>query len=112
MKHYKVKVKRTIGGRPVELKSKYGSNHFATIQAVHYNCTNPASYLRLLDGDGDEFMFRIPGQAEPNPTTPEVPVTVRLPISYIDDIGGNEIILWGRVEKGDPLEGFDSTSSL
>ncbi len=113
MKHYKVKVNKTVGGsRVVELKSRYGSNYFVTVQAVYYGCTNPSSYLHLFDGDGDEFMFAIPGQAIPNTTTPEIPVTVRLPISYSDDIGGNELVIWGTVEKEDPVEGFDSSYSI
>ena len=57
MKHYKVKVKKTVGGsRVVELKSRYGSNYFVTVQAVYYGCTNPSSYLHLFEGVGDAFL--------------------------------------------------------
>jgi hypothetical protein len=113
MKPFKVKIKKSIGNRKVEIKSNFGSNYCVTIQSVFYDCTNPSSYLRLLDSDGDMFMFKVPGQAEPNPTTPEVPVTVRLPIYYVDSLGDNEITIWGVVNKIDRTEsGFDTELSI
>jgi len=113
MKPFKVKIEKSIGDKKVEVRTNFGSNYCLNVQSVFYNCNNLSSYLRLLDADGDMFMFKIPGQAEPNPTTPEIPVTIKLPIFYVDSLGGNEIIIWGEVNKIDRSEsGFDTDSAI
>lgn len=106
MKLYKVKVEKTVQGQPTELKHMYGAGYCVTIQAVRYGSDNPQSELYLYDAGGDEFMFKIPGQASRNTTTPEIPVTVRLPLSYLDSEGQNELIVWGTVDQ------IDSATSL
>lgn len=96
---YKEKIKKTVRGKKVEIKSPFGAGYALTLQALSFNSTNPNKFCYLLDADGDQFVFKIPGQAEPGPTAPEVPVSVKLPLYYFDETGGNELILWGEVEK-------------
>lgn len=106
MKLYKVKVEKTVQNQPTELKHMYGAGYCINVQAVSYGSKNPQSMLHLLDAGGDEFMFKIPGQASTNPTTPELPITVRLPLSYVDTEGQNELIVWGTVESIDTAVTF------
>lgn len=99
MKTYKAKL-QTVGG----IKKQITGNFIVgtiTIQAVFYSSINPARKIHLYDKDGDEFIFPIPGQADPKVTTPELPITIDLPISYMDeDINGaNTLIVWGKIES-------------
>lgn len=66
------------------------------IQSVFYSSENPSQTLFLYDKDGDLFLFPVPGQIAPSPIGLEAPVTVNLPIHYLDPVGGNEIILFGE----------------
>lgn len=74
-----------------------------TVQAVLYTNTAPNQKLHLFDADGDEFMFPIPGQMEEKIVTPEIAVTVKLPLSYYDEDadGGHQLKVIGYVEKPD-----------
>jgi hypothetical protein len=76
-----------------------GEGYCVTIQAVRYGNKSPQMYMHLYDAGGDEFMFPIPGQDLPKTTTPEIPVTVRLPLSYYDEDGGQELIVWGEAHE-------------
>lgn len=97
---YKGKVEQTTPGQKTVVKGNVGKGYSATIQAVYYSSINPGNFLHLLDADGDEFMFPIPGQGIQKTITPAIPVTVKLPISYIDvSQGGYEIKIWGEAEK-------------
>lgn len=108
-KLYKVKVEKTETGKLEEVRCEYGEGWCVNLQSIFYSEKSPQHYLHLFDADGDEFMFSIPGQARPTVVTPdEVPVTVKLPLYYLDTGGGNELILWGEVYRLDRTLSFDS----
>lgn len=68
------------------------------LQAVFYSSQNPVQKLYIYDSDGDMVTFPVPGQAERKVISLD-PVTVKLPLYYIDEAGpGNEIILFGETE--------------
>ena len=96
---YKVKVEKTELLVRTELKSRYGLGYALTLQAIYYSSTNPTRFIHILDADGDGFLFPMPGQHSPQTTTPEIPITVKLPLYYFDEAGDCELILWGEVEK-------------
>lgn len=99
MRAFKIKTKQSIGNKLTVFggQPKQGS---VRIQAVYYSGKNPSQHLCLYDADGDMFMFPIPGQLEKKVITPELPVTVTLPIYYLDqDVDGeNEVIVFGEQE--------------
>ena len=96
---YKVKVEKTVPMRKVELKSFYGTGYALTLQAIYYDSKIATKFIHILDADGDGFLFPMPGQHSPQTTTPEIPITVKLPLYYFDEAGNCELILWGEVEK-------------
>lgn len=102
---FKIKVEKTEANKMTEVKSTYGAGYVARIQAVFYSSNNPSLFLKLFDADGDQFMFSIPGQGIPRPTTPEIPVTVKLPLRYVDiGPGENTFTVFGEVYKATNLE--------
>lgn len=71
------------------------------IQAVYYSSKNPSQHLRLYDGDGDMCLFPIPGQESEKVIPLDSPITVRLPLFYLDeDNNGNEAIVFGELIDG------------
>ncbi len=100
---FKVKIDKTVSQQRVEIKTRYGKGFALRLQAFRYDSTNPGLFLHLLDADGDEFMFPIPGQGTPKASTLEIPLTLSLPLFYYDD-GEHELILWGEVEKIEKFE--------
>lgn len=102
MKLYKIKIKETLLKEVTRIEDIYGEGYAVTVQAVSYSSKSPEQKLVLFDADGDQFMFPVPGQAVTKPTTPEVPTSVKLPLSYVDTEGENEVIIWGEVTKIDP----------
>lgn len=99
MRAFKVKTKSSIGNKMTVFggQPKQGS---VRIQAVYYSSKNPSAHLCLYDADGDMFMFPVPGQLDDKVVTPELPVTVTLPLYYLDqDVDGeNEVIVFGEQE--------------
>lgn len=102
---FKVKVEKTEANKKVKINSRYGAGYVARIQAVFYSSNNPSFFLKLFDADGDQFMFQIPGQGIPRPTTPEIPVTVKLPLQYVDiGTGEHNFTIFGEVYKATGVE--------
>lgn len=97
MKALKLKAKSTVPQKlsVFEGQPKSGSMR---VQAVFYSSTNPSQNVMLYDRDGDCFMFPIPGQLDKKVISLEVPVTVALPIYYLDQIGECELIVFGESE--------------
>jgi hypothetical protein len=99
---FKARITETTPGEVMTFKGNVPSSWAVTVQAVFYSSNNPGNFLHLYDGDGDEFMFAIPGQGQPRVATPEVQITVKLPIRCRDiSQGSHEVIIWGRAEKVD-----------
>lgn len=96
MQAFKVKTKKSEAGKlsVFEGQPKTGS---ARIQAVFYSSESPAHKVMLYDRDGDCFIFPIPGQVDKKVINIE-PITVSLPIYYMDAEGDNEIIVFGEKE--------------
>lgn len=97
MKAFKVKTKES---KQTELTSFANQikGRSVKVQAVYYSSKNPNSHVMLYDGDGDCFMFPIPGQVDNKVISLESPVTVQAPIHYYDENEGNEIIVFGETE--------------
>lgn len=97
MTAFKVKAKES---KEAELTAFPGqvAGKSVEIQAVYYSSLTPGKHLMLYDADGDCFMYPIPGQVDQKVVTPEVPVTVKTPIYYLDEVGDNEIIVFGKME--------------
>lgn len=68
------------------------------VQAVFYSSTNPSQSVMLYDRDGDCFVFPIPGQLDKKVISLETPVTVSLPVYYLDQVGECELIVFGEQE--------------
>lgn len=96
---FKAKVIKSESGNRFILKGNVDRGFALKVEAVYYSNSNPSQHLRLFDADGDQFMFPVPGQARANTTSPELPVTVKLPISYEDEGEGNQVVVWGEAEK-------------
>ncbi len=102
---FKAKANETTPGVKTQLKGNVGKGYGVRIEAIYYSSINPGNFLHLLDADGDEFMFAIPGQGIQKTISPAIPVTVKLPLSYLDiSQGGYEIIIWGVAEKVTAIE--------
>lgn len=97
---FKAFTDKTISDKPTELHGNVGKGYGARIQAVRYSSKNPSDYLYLYDADDNEFMFSIPGQGNEKTISLETPVTVKLPIKYIDTSSGDkQVIVFGEAEK-------------
>lgn len=101
---YKAKVEESVGGEKIKIeypahKYPYVDGIKVRVQAVFYNSTRLDKYLKLMDKDGDQFMNDVPGMENPHSVSPEHPVTIALPMYYMDEDleGGNEIIIWGEM---------------
>lgn len=101
MKLYKVHIRGTKIGELTRIENKYGEGYCVAVQAVHYSSTSPNDVLKLFDGDKNQFMFELSGGSTPNPTTPEIEITVKLPLYYMDSAGDKDIVIWGVVYKID-----------
>ena len=106
MRAYKSKVEKTKFGEIGELPSNFPTGYCVSVQSVYYSSKNPSEVLTLLDAQGDSFMRSLPGQGTdtgtPNPYVLDTPVTVQLPIKYVDTGDENAVIVWGeayRVEQ-------------
>jgi hypothetical protein len=97
MRLYKAKIEKTVFDDMTKIENKYDVGYALKVQAVFFGSTNPSATLSLYDADGDEFMFSIPGQAIPRVTTPEIPISVKLPIHYTDSEGNNKLMVFGEV---------------
>ena len=92
MKPYKLKAENTSVGKPVYFNQDEGKAF--TLQSIYYSSNEPAHHLEIYDKDGDPVSFPMPGQVDPKVTSvPET--TVVLPISIVDEAGGNTVILRG-----------------
>lgn len=100
---FKARVNKSVSKgfvqNPIKIGTKYNDGYAVRLQSVFYSSMNPHDQLHLFDGDGDKFTFTIPGQLEAGVVHFDSPLTVKLPISYVDTAGDMEIILWGEVEK-------------
>ncbi len=97
---YKARVNKSVPGQMTTIKGNVGKGYCVTVQAVYYSSTNPGNFLHLYDADGDEFMFALPGQGNAKVATPEIPVTVKLPLKYVDvSIGEHQIKIFGEAHK-------------
>ena len=98
MSPYKIKIEKTLLNIPTKIGGPRAGYAY-TIQGVYYSSENPDSHVVLLDKDGDEITFHIPGQVDPKITMLESPITVTLPIQYADEKGENTLIVYGTVER-------------
>lgn len=95
MQAFKVSVKETEHNKLVKFASQGRGS--VRIQAVFYSGRNPSQNLYLYDGDNDLCSIPIPGQLD-RKVIPLDPVTVKLPLSYIDtDDQGNEVVVFGEM---------------
>jgi hypothetical protein len=94
---YKAKTKTVTEGMTT-LKPEWRGFQ-VTIQAVYYGSKNPSAHLTIHDAEGDQCVFSLPGQLNATVTALETPVTVKLPLKYIDNEGGNDLIVFGQAEK-------------
>ena len=94
---------KTTSEQPEEENSLLGfrgapSYGCARIQAIYYSSKNPSRHLLLYDGDGDMFLFPVPGQETEKVIPLDCEITVKLPLQYIDQDGpGNDIIVFGEM---------------
>lgn len=100
MRAFKAKVEDTKLDEVIEIPWDGLAGELVTIQAVRYESDEPAKRLHLFDSEGDEFMFPFPGQApEAVTSSPEIAVTVKLPLKYLCEAGGKAFIIWGKVHE-------------
>lgn len=69
-----------------------------TIQAVFYSSNNPSSHLHIFDADGDECIFPLPGDLTPKALSVQ-PITIKLPLSILDETSGNQVTIFGVVDR-------------
>jgi hypothetical protein len=101
MKAFKFRTDFSKGGEWQEIPNRPSWFGMARIQAVFYSNTALKEALHLRDADQDEFMPPLFGQPEEDRQGVyifDTPVTVRLPISYLDEDfdGNNRICIWGE----------------
>lgn len=98
MRPYKAKSTASVGGQKLIFKDQTDSMGAVRIQAIYYDNTNLDQHVRIYDGDGDECMFPMPGQEVPRVISLESPVTVKLPLAYLDEDpnGDHAIIIFGE----------------
>lgn len=99
MKAFKLKAESGVNeaGGLVLFPNQPKSGSFR-LQAVFYSSENPTQNLYLYDAEGDMVTFPIPGQLDKK-VIPLDPVTVKLPLYYIDEAApGNQIIVFGETE--------------
>jgi len=102
---YKAKVEKSETPDMHKIEGNYGMGYGLKLQAVYYSSSNPGNFLHLYDADGDEFLYPIPGQGNPKVTMLDSPISVKLPLSYVDvSLGENEIKLWGEAVRLATLE--------
>ena len=87
---YKIKVEDTPIGKKVQLRGKEGQSF--TIETVFTTSESPDKHLSIYDSEGDLVSWPLPGDKEPKPINIGE-ITVELPISLVDEEGGNTIIL-------------------
>lgn len=94
MKPFKVKIKTN----PQKITKIQGTDGmYVKIQAVRYGSHDANVHLMVLDGEGDECMFPIPGQRTPKVIHLESPVTVEGPLHYLDESSSsNDFIIFGE----------------
>jgi len=97
----KHKVKQTELDKVIKIPNSY-IGHAYTIQGVYYSSTSPASKLHIYDGDGDECYYAVPGQENPHVLL-STPITVKLPLSILDETAPNSVTIYGYVEKSEFL---------
>lgn len=102
---YKAKIEKSEAGDIHKIEGNYGTGYGLKLQAVFYSSSNPGNFLHFYDADGDEFLYPISGQGNPKVVLIDAPISVKLPISYLDiSLGENEIKVWGEVERLSPIE--------
>lgn len=89
---HKIKIEDTPIGKPVKIQGHEGESF--TIETIFTTSESPNKHLRIFDSEGDIVSWPFPGSIEPKPVSIDA-VTVKLPITIVDDEGGNEIILRG-----------------
>ena len=103
MKPYKARIEETVFNEKTKIPG-LGAGYCVTIQSIFYDNRNPSDYVYLFDADGDGFISKIPGQGADNVRPGPIsvtPVTVKLPLSYLDTAGECQLIIWGEVN---PIE--------
>jgi hypothetical protein len=100
MKAHKFKIEKTsfVTHQMVKIDTAYVGHAF-TIQGVYYSSPDPNSRLHLYDFDKDECFFAIPGQINPHLISPDVAITITLPLYYMDETSGNKFIIFGTIER-------------
>jgi len=93
---YKAKTK-TVQGVLTSLEPRY-SGLVITIQALRYSSTNPSAKCHIFDADGDEVMTPLVGATDVQVSTPR-PITVKAPLKYLDEEGGNDLTIFGYASK-------------
>lgn len=99
---YKHKIKNSRQG--VKYTTQGYEGYAFHIQAVFYTSQNANSHVNIYDKDGDLCVYPVPGQMmgsgdEPAKPATVDPITVMLPLSVIDETGGNDITIFGTIEK-------------
>lgn len=102
VKPYKFRIEKTKPGTMVQ----FSMEGTFKVQSVYYSSTNPSSHVTLYDKDGDVVSFPIPGQIDPKLTNID-PVTINLPLSVLDEEGGNQVIIHGELDG--ELDGEEDT---
>lgn len=93
-KPYKFRIERTKPNVMVQ----FSMEGTFKVQSVYYSSVNPSSHVTLYDKDGDIVSFPIPGQIDPKLTNID-PVTINLPLSVVDEEGGNQVVIHGELNE-------------
>ena len=94
----KVKTQQVSDEEPMLRFPEISGMGSVRVQAVYYSSKNPSRHLLLYDGDGDLFLFPVPGQETEKVIPLDCPITVKLPLHYIDeDAPDNEVIVFGEI---------------
>lgn len=96
MRAYKAKTDNTAYQERAFLNSDFNEG-YADIQAVHYSSMSPQQFLHLYDADGDPFVTPIPGHRKGEVEYLSTPVTVKLPLEYMDTEGNNKVTVFGML---------------
>lgn len=100
MQAFKVKTKSkpVTEENPMNKFDEGPQDGVARLQAIYYSSRNLSQRLIIYDGDGDFCLYPIPGQESEKVIPLAIPITVKLPLYYIDEAGeNNDIIIFGEL---------------
>jgi hypothetical protein len=96
MQAFKAKVIKTTADKPT-LIAQLPPGQALELQSVFFKSKNPNAFLFLVDKDGDEVMYPIPGQIDPHPVLLSCSLMINGPLYYVDTKGEHELIVTGRI---------------